>query len=126
MLRQCRRQSVDDRKRLLLKPEHHNARGEIRWVTQDVGEVAVQADQDAGLMRGHRQKPIVGSAGQLLIARQRHIMTGGTKNGRDTVRHILVELDRGHGYADTGTMVSRERSAAYASAAAIASLGSVG
>jgi hypothetical protein len=39
-------------------------------------------------------------------------MPGGSKNGRHTVRHILVELDRRHGYADIGTMVSRERSAA--------------
>lgn len=68
---------------------------------QDVREITVERDENARFTRGD-------------------------ENGPNTVGDILVELDRSHNYADMETMLSRERSAAYASAAAIASLGKLG
>jgi hypothetical protein len=80
---------------------------------------------------GLRQRPqrvaVIRNAGQLLITSNRDIVAGFPENCPDGVRNVLIELDRGHSYAaGIGTIVSRAKSAAYANAAGIASLGSVG
>ncbi len=60
------------------------------------------------------------------VARKGHIVTGGLQNARHAVWDILIELHRRHDQAVTGTMLSRANSAAYAKAAAIASVGNDG
>lgn len=126
MNRKCRGQLANQWQGLALQAEHHDSGGETWRMPQDVSEIAVEGDQDAPFTGGDRKDLLIGRARELLIARQRHVMPRVPEDGRNTVRHILVELNAGHDYADTGTMLSRERSAAYASAAAIASLGKPG
>jgi hypothetical protein len=93
----------------------------------DIRESTVERHQHTAFGRGHSEQPIVRNAGQLLITGNRDIVAGFPQKRPDGVRYVLIELDRGHSYAaGIGTIVSRARSAAYANAAGIASLGSVG
>lgn len=111
---------------LALKAKHRDPGREDWRMPQDVRKIAIEGDEDAPFAGGHGKDLLIGRARELLIARKGHVMPRVPENGRNTVRHILVELNGGHDYADTGTMLSRARAAAYASAAAIASLGKPG
>lgn len=68
----------------------------------------------------------VALSGQLLVASEGNIVTSRPKNARYQVRKIFIELDGSHDQAVTGTTLSRARSAAYANAAGMASLGNPG
>lgn len=93
----------------------------------DIRQAAIERHQNAAFTRSDRQQLIVGDAAQSLLAGQSHVVAGLPKNRSYGIRNILIELDRRHSYAaGMGTIVSRARSAAYANAAGIASVGSVG
>jgi len=109
-----------------MKTDHDDARCCRRWVTQDVGKVAVKGYDSPTFRRRDGEQAFIIRACQSLIARQGDIVPGHSKDARDTVGDVLVELYGRHDQAVTGTMLSRANSAAYANAAGMASLGSVG
>ena len=93
----------------------------------DIGESTIERDQHAAFGHGHSEQPIIRSTCQLLVPSNHYIVTSIPKNRPNRVRNILIKFDRWHSYAaGIGTIVSRAKSAAYANAAGIASLGSVG
>jgi len=94
---------------------------------EDVCEVTIKRDEDTVFSVGHRQNPIVIDSSEPLVAGQCGVVTVLAKNDADGVGNVLVQLDARHGYAaGIGTIRSRASSAAYASAAAMASFGNVG
>ena len=93
----------------------------------DVRESTIERNQHTAFVGRRGEDAVIGNAVKLLIPRERHIVTGLAENCPNRIRNILIELDRRHDYAaGIGTMVSRASSAAYASAAGIASFGRVG
>lgn len=92
----------------------------------DVAEVQVERDQGTTLGQSLRGDPFVARSGQPFVPRRRDIVAGLAQDGPDQVGNVLIQLDGRHGYAGIGTIRSRANSAAYASAAGIASAGSVG
>jgi len=96
-------------------------------VLNHIRESTVERHQHTAFGSGHREQPVIRNASQLLITSNRGIVASVPENRPDGVRYVLIELDRWHSYAaGMGTIVSRAKSAAYAKAAGIASLGSVG
>lgn len=74
---------------------------------------AIERHEDPALCCRGCQQTLVWRAGQLLITRKRHVVTGIPENRPDGIGNILVELDRSHSYAaGMGTIVSRASSAA--------------
>lgn len=93
----------------------------------DIGEATIERNQDAAFTGRGDEQLVIRNTGQLLITRQGHVVACLTKSRPHRVGNVLIELDRWHDYAaGIGTIVSRARSAAYASAAGIASFGRVG
>ncbi len=111
---------------LVLKANHGDTRRGCRWMAEDVGEIAIKGHECASLGRGDRQESLIAGARQLLIPRESDIVARCSKESRDAVGDVLVELYSNHDQVVTGTMLSRARSAAYAKAAGIASVGNVG
>lgn len=111
---------------LALQAKYYDPCREGRRMPQDVCEVTIEGDENPPFPGGDGKDLLIGRAREPLIACPRNVMPGLLEDGPNAVGHILVELDGSHDYADMGTMLSRERSAAYASAAAIASLGKPG
>ena len=95
-------------------------------MAQDVGEVAVKRHEGSTFGGGDTEHTLVIRTRQLLITHEGHVVSGYSKDSRDAVGDILVELHSRHNQAVTGTILSRAKSAAYANAAGIASLGNVG
>ncbi len=101
--------------------------GGFGWMPKDIRKVAIERDEYSVLSAGDRQNPIVVRAGELLVAGERGVVAVLAENDAHRVWNVLVQLDARHGYAaEIGTIRSRASSAAYASAAAMASLGNVG
>ena len=95
-------------------------------MAEDVGEVPVKRDQHTTLGAGHGEHVVIHGADELLIPRECDVVPRLTEDRTNRVWDVLVQLYGGHDYAVISTMLSRASSAAYASAAAIASFGSVG
>lgn len=95
-----------------MKANHDDTGRGGRWVPQDVCKIAVKGHEGAIFGCGDGQQPLIVRARQLLIPREGDIMAGCSKESRDAVGDILVELHRSHDQAVTGTMLSRARSAA--------------
>ncbi len=94
-------------------------------MTDDVGKVEVECDENPNLRDGLGENIGIWGAGQSFFPGKLNVMTQLTQYGCHSVWDILIQLDAHH-YAVMGTMRSRAKSAAYASAAGIASGGSVG
>ena len=93
----------------------------------DIGESTIEGNEDTAFGGGDGEQPIIRNARQLLVTSKHYVVASFPENRPDRVRNVLIELNRWHGYAaGIGTIVSRAKSAAYANAAGIASLGSVG
>ena len=112
--------------RLLMKPNDHDAGCRTRRMPENIREIAIQRHKSSTFGSRHFQQAIIVCARKFLIVGERNIVTGPAEDTRNTVREILIELDRSHGQAVTGRTLSRASSAAYANAAEIASFGKPG
>jgi hypothetical protein len=112
---------------LLTQANHDDAGRPIWRVLNHIRESTIKGHQHTPFGSGHREQPVIGNASQSLITSRHGIVASVPENRPDGVRYVLIELDRWHRYAaGMGTIVSRAKSAAYANAAGIASLGNVG
>jgi hypothetical protein len=65
-------------------------------MSQDVREVAIQGDEHPAFASDNGKKLIVRGSSQVLIARERDVVAGRSKNRRDAVGHVLIEFDGRH------------------------------
>ena len=93
----------------------------------DIREPTIEGNQHTAFTRRCTEQPVIRNTGQLFVTSKGDVVAGLPENCAHRVGNVLIEFDRRHDYAaGIGTIVSRARSAAYAKAAGIASLGSVG
>lgn len=88
----------------------------------DVGEATIKRHQHAAFTGRCDEELVIRRISQFFIVRQGHVVARLPKDRPHRVGNVFIALDRWHDYAaGIGTIVSRARSAAYASAAGIAS-----
>ena len=96
---------------LIPEPQNHNARGGLRRMPTNVTEVDVESHQCASFSNRRFQNAVVILTGELFFASEGDIVSGAAQDAGDQIGYVLVELDERHGYAGTGTIRSRARSA---------------